>query len=129
MIQVIEDLRERKQKITSNFKRQKNEYRSKINRIDRAISSFEKGFKELQAGELRPPSTADIVESIMLENQKAMHLKEILKELNHRRPGVSFRYQSVSRLLQTHAKRRSRFKRIAPATFALIENEKLTRGR
>lgn len=122
MFEVITQLKERKEKLASSFKRQKNEYRSKINQIDRAINSFEKGFKELQGEELRPPTTADIVETILRESRKPLHLKKIVAELNRRR-NITSPYQSVSRLLQTYSKMGKRFKRVSPATFTLVQTK------
>ena len=122
MIQVIEDLRKRKQKLTTNFKRQKKEYRTKINRIDRAIFNFEKGLQELGTTEFPEPSTADVVETILRESRKPMHLKQIVAEINRRR-NVTSPYQSVSRLMQNYSKMGKRFKRVAPATFALVHSK------
>lgn len=60
-------------------------------------------------------ATAEI--QFILAERGALHLREITEELHLR--GYKINYQSVSSALSTAVKRKDRYKRTAPATFAL----------
>lgn len=61
------------------------------------------------------------IEIILREAGKPLHVREITEEL-HRR-GFSIAFQSVSATLQVAAKKRSKYKRVGPATFTLREKK------
>ncbi len=119
MFEVVEKLQVEREKLTVEFKESRIEYKAEVKRINKAIRKFSQGYEVLGKPLLENPPKRGItaeVENILLNGAK--HVKEIVAELQNR--GFSSRYQMVSGLLQTYAKANKKFKRVAPATFALI---------
>ncbi len=124
MFEVVEKLQVEKEKLIVEFEKSRIEYKSEVKRINTAIRKFSQGYEALgetlQEKPLKRGIAAEI-EKILLNGAK--HVKEIANELQQR--GFSSHYQSISGLLQTYAKANKKFKRIAPATFALLSEPKV----
>ena len=98
------------QKVAANKR-----YTRKISRIDKAIRKFVERMAVLNE---RKSATSEI-ENI-LSNGQELHVSKITEILSER--GFATAQQSVSAILQSYHKK---FKRVAPATFALVtESEK-----
>jgi hypothetical protein len=122
MQQEIEKLKQEKNKLMNEYQNSRSEYKTEINKINRAIRSFEKGLNELSgtAVKRKRPKSPSEIEKILAE-EGAMHLKKLCEKLNERHIPIS--YQSLSGLMQLYAKAGKKFVKIAPATYALIEPE------
>lgn len=99
------------QKIASN-----QNYAKKISQIDKAIKKFLEGMAMLN----EKRSATSEIENILADG-KPLHVSAITEELERR--GFTIVRQSVSGILQTYSKSANKkFKRTAPATFALSLN-------
>jgi hypothetical protein len=120
----IQKLRNERAKLTRNAKEFDTKYKSEIRRIDTAIQKFEEGMAVLGSKDSLPRGSATReIENILAEHG-TMHVRAVTEEL-HRR-GHSMRLQSVSCALQTAAKKNKKYKRVSPATFALVSKGKRT---
>ncbi len=120
----IQKLKTEKSKLTSEAKQSDIEYKSEIRRIDTAIQKFEEGMAALSPQNPIPRKSATReIENILAEHG-VMHVRAITDEL-HRR-GYSIALQSVSCALQTAAKKKKKYRRISPATFALLHTRKIS---
>lgn len=118
-IEAIEKLKETKDRLTTEFVENRIEYKAEIKKINTAIRKFQQGYEVLGNTPLetsRKRGIADEIEKILVSGPK--HINEILEELTNR--GFSPKYQSVSAILQVHAKAKRKFVKILPATYALI---------
>lgn len=119
MFDAIEKLKETKERLTTEFVENRIEYKAEIKKIDTAIRKFQQGYEALGNTplEISPKrGIADEIEKILVSGPK--HINEIIEELRNR--GFSPKYQSVSAILQIHAKAGRKFVKILPATYALI---------
>ncbi len=125
MQQQIEKLKQEREKLTAEYQNNQTEYKSEINRINRAIRSFEKGMSELNNGAPKPKrqKSSSVIE-IILSETGPLHIKELVKQLNER--GIPMGYQSLSGILQLYSKAGKKFIKTAPATFGLIKAEDQT---
>lgn len=121
MYQQIEKLKTEKQKLTVEYKNNQTEFKGEINRINKAIRSFEKGMNELN-GSTQPKRRKMMVEIENILAGGALHVKEILARL-HQAGFTNLHYQSISGILQTYAKAGKKFVKTAPATFGLLEQK------
>ena len=121
MQQQIEKLKQEKEKLTVEYRNNQSQYKSEIKRISKAIRSFEKGVNELNGVAAKPKrqKSSSAIEQILSEHG-ALHIKELVKKLNER--GVPMGYQSLSGIMQLFSKAGKKFNKVAPATYALIEN-------
>lgn len=119
----IEKLKTERAKLTKGAKQFNAKYKNKIRRIDSAIQKFEEGMAALTKDSLPRKSATAEIENVLAE-YGAMHVSAITDEL-HRR-GHSMRLQSVSCALQTAAKKQKKYRRVSPATFALVPKRKRT---
>lgn len=120
MQQEIEKLKQEKNKLTTEYLNSRTVYKTEINKINRAIRSFEKGINELngmavKTKRLKSPSE---IEKILAE-EGPLHIKQLCEKLNARHIPMS--YQSLSGLMQLYAKAGKKFVKVAPATYKLIE--------
>ncbi len=120
MQQQIEKLKQEREKLTLEYQNNQTEYKSEINRINRAIKSFEKGMHELNSSASKPKrqKSSSVIETILSESGP-LHIKDLVKRLNER--GVPMSYQSLSGILQLYSKAGKKFIKVAPATYNLIE--------
>ena len=116
MFEEVKKLKNKKEKLKGKRKIIDTE----ITRIDSALVKFEEGIQVLSG--LKPRSATAEIEVILREAKKPMSVREITDEL-HRR-GFEIAFQSVSAALQRQAKRRDKYRRVAPATFDLLSNRK-----
>ncbi|MCD9186297.1 MAG: hypothetical protein LUM44_07675 [Pyrinomonadaceae bacterium] len=119
MQQQIEKLKEEREKLTVEFQTSRTEYKSEINRINRAIKIFEKGMNELH-GIIKPKrqKSSSQIEAILSETGP-LHIKRLCEKLNER--GIPMSLQSLSGLMQLYSKSGKMFTKTAPATFGLLE--------
>lgn len=118
-IEAIEKLKETKERLTTEFVENRIEYKAEIKKIDTAIKKFQQGYEALGDNSLEHSpkrGIANEIEKILVGGPK--HINEILEELRNR--GFLTKYQSVSAVLQIHAKAGRKFVKILPATYALI---------
>lgn len=120
MQQEIEKLKQEKNKLTTEYENSRTEYKCEINKITRAIRSFEKGLNELSgtAVKTKRVKSHSEIEKILKE-EGALHLKQLCEKLNER--GIPMSYQGLSGLMQLYAKANKMFVKTAPATYALNE--------
>lgn len=119
MLEAIEKLKETKEKLTTEFVENRIEYKAEIRKIDTAIKKFQQGYEALGntlSGTPAKRGMANEIEKMLVTGP--MHINEIVEELRNR--GFSPKYQSVSAVLQIHAKTGRKFVKILPATYALI---------
>lgn len=119
----IQKLKGERTKLTNKAKLNDAEYKNEIRRIDTAIQKFEEGMAALGSKEAMAAkrSASQEIEAI-LAAEGSLHVKAITEEL-HRR-GYSIALQSVSGVLQTYAKQKKKYRRVAPATFTLLAKGK-----
>lgn len=98
------------QKIASNQR-----HARRISQIDKAVKKFLEGMAALNE---KRSATSEIED--ILSDGNALHVSAITEELENR--GFTIARQSVSGILQTYCKTNRKFKRTAPATFALSSN-------
>ena len=126
MHQAVEKLKTEKEKLTSEFKETRNEYRAEIKRINKAIRSFSVGFAALGGMKFENPPKRGMthaIEKILAGGAK--RIREIIDELT--KFGYhQIQYQSVSGLMQANAKAGKKFIKVAPATFALLPEKENT---
>jgi hypothetical protein len=120
MQQEIEKLKQEKNKLTTEFQNSRMKYKDEVNKINRAIRSFEKGLSELSgtAVKTKRPKSYSEIEAILKEEGE-LHLKQLCQKLNER--NIPMSYQSLSGLMQLYAKANKMFVKTAPATYALIK--------
>lgn len=110
--------------MTNKAKLNDAEYKSEIRRIDTAIQKFEEGMAALGSKEVMAKRTASQEIENILASNGALHVKAITEELQRR--GYSIARQTVSGVLQTYAKQKRKYRRVSPATFALLPKGKRT---
>lgn len=113
MQMTIEKLTIKREKLLNQKVAANKRYARKISRIDKAIRKFAEGMAVLNE---RRTAISEI-ENILSGGQE-LHVSKITEILAER--GFSTAQQSVSAILQTYTKK---FKRVAPATFALVGGE------
>lgn len=120
MQQEIEKLKQEKEKLTVEYQNSQLKYKDEVSKINRAIRNFEKGISELNGTPTRTkrPKASSEIEAI-LQEEGALHLKQLCQKLNER--GIPMSYQSLSGLMQLYAKAGKKFVKVAPATYALIK--------
>lgn len=119
MFQAIEKLKTEKEKLTTEFIESRNDYRAEMKRINKAIRNFSKGMEALGTMEVENVPKRGMskeIEKILAGG--AMTVRQVIDALN----AADYRpnYQTVSGVLQANAKAGKKFKKVAPATFALI---------
>ncbi len=117
----IRKLKKERTQLTNDAKKFDAKYKNEIRRINTAIQKFEEGMAALSKDLLPRKSATREIENILADHG-AMHVSAITDEL-HRR-GHSMRRQSVSCPLQTAAKKQKKYRRVSPATFALVPKRK-----
>ena len=128
MLEVVEKLQTKRDRLTKGFNKTRIVYRTEIKKIDAAVRKFTNAYTALQiilpeaVLTTKKSRTAAIAE--MLAEHGSMTVKSITAELLVR--GYSTTVQSASGILQINAGKGLRFKRVAPATFALLETESLS---
>ncbi len=113
MLEEVKKLKNKKQKLTGKRKKIETE----ITRIDTAVKKFEEGIQLLS--ESKPRSASAEIEVILRESGP-LHVRAITAELHRRKFQIAA--QSVSTTLQVAAKKRVKYCKVAPATFALLES-------
>ncbi len=126
MLEQIEKLKAEREKLTTEYKNNQSEYKSEVKRIDKAIRSFERGMNELNGNSstVGRPGVANEIEKILREQASPLHLKKIVAELHARH--YSNAYQSISGLMQNYVKAGKKFRKMAPATYGLIEDKTIS---
>lgn len=128
-MQIIETLKNERQKLTNEFNETRRDYKSEIRRIDTALRKFRQGVDALDEStvkrEKRNTVTAEI-ENIIREFGPAK-VRDITLQL-HQRGFPQTAEQTVSGILQRCAKANKRFIKTAPATYALLQHSEPETG-
>lgn len=114
----------RRAKLTKDAREFDAKYKKEIQRIDTVIQKFEEGMAALGSKNSLPRKSATAEIENILAQFGAMHVRDVTDEL-HRR-GHSMALQLVSCALQTAAKKEKKYRRVSPATFALVSKGKRT---
>jgi exopolyphosphatase/pppGpp-phosphohydrolase len=123
----IEQLRQRRENITEEFRGKEIEFNTEIERIDRAIAKFEAGVGILHGEpssvvqEKPAKSVAQAIGIILNDAGEPLHVKRIMERL--RFLGYQTAESTVSGTLQTYAKKNKKFKKTAPATYSVLEKK------
>jgi hypothetical protein len=130
----IEQLTQRRSNLTEEFQGREIEFHAEIERIDQAILKFEEGIEILDGQEVtvlqeKPAkSVTQVIVEILSEVGEPLHVKRITERLHNL--GHDSNESTVSRTLQVYAKKKKKFKKIAPATFTILKKKsKAAKGR
>lgn len=126
MEETIQQLKNEKQQLELEYKNHRTMYAARLKRLDTAIRKGEEALTALAGGEpavrqrRRRQGLPNAIEQILSE-RGAMHLQDIFAELERR--GFRTSLGTVHGICERYKQMGKRFRRVAPATYAVLTKE------